>query len=65
MKELVDNGVDGFTVDFSIDRMYNSLKTLISDEERRVEMGKNGREKALRKYDIRSILVEWEGIILG
>ena len=65
MKELIEHGQDGFKVEpFNLDIMSSSLEKLIYDQPLREKMGKNGRRKALREYDIREIRKEWEKVIL-
>jgi glycosyltransferase involved in cell wall biosynthesis len=50
---IVDNGVNGLLA-FSLDEWYGALAKLVGDEKLRVELGKQGREKVIRNYSVRS-----------
>jgi len=66
MKELVDNGVNGFkSIPFDIDMISSNLIKLVENEKMRIELGKNAREKAELKYDKVKIFKKWEKIICG
>lgn len=48
---VIDNGVDGYLVK-DINQWINSIKILCNDHTKRKEMGKNAREKVIKKFSI-------------
>jgi glycosyltransferase involved in cell wall biosynthesis len=50
---IVDNGINGLLA-FSEDDWRTSLRKLVQDEKLRRELGKQGREKVVRNYSVRS-----------
>jgi len=55
-KDIITNGKDGFLIkQRSKEELYNALKKLINDKKLRMEMGRNGREKAAKNYSVENV----------
>jgi glycosyltransferase involved in cell wall biosynthesis len=62
-RDLVQDGENGFVIPIkSPDKLMNSCRTLIYQEDLRKKMGKAGREKILEKFDLPIILNEMKRI---
>ena len=58
--EIVDHGITGILVPpNNIEAMAEAIETLINDPEKRIEMGKKGRQKVLEKFTIEREVNEW------
>ncbi|MDD2267531.1 glycosyltransferase family 4 protein [Sulfuricurvum sp.] len=56
-RETVDDGVNGFLVPpHNINALANAIEKLISNPDLRSQMGQAGREKALKEFDIATIV---------
>jgi hypothetical protein len=61
LSAVIDNGYSGFIhtdVDYLIDKMY----LLLDDAELAADIGSNGRQVALQRFNIRRFIDEWEGL---
>ncbi len=59
-KEVVENGKNGFLVPVKdVEKLSKSIEKLLRDEDLRKKMGKYGREKAIREFDIKKIVKEY------
>ncbi len=66
--EIVDDGTTGIVIDDTPDTIARAVERLAADRPLCREMGRRGREKALRLYDIRrqaAAVKEIYGLILG
>jgi len=50
LPEIVDDGVTGFVVDDTPENICAALRTLVTNESLRNQMGQMGREKAIREF---------------
>jgi len=63
-KELIDDGVDGFAVDpENIEMVADRLERILSDKERSLRMGANGRHKVETRYSNASFRANLDQIL--
>lgn len=60
--EIIDNGINGFCVPNSPAAYAEALKTIIDDEELRLKMGENARQKAMALYHVDVCVAKLERI---
>ena len=61
--ELVEGGVTGILVESkNASALAKALEGLVRDPERRKEMGRRGREKVKEKFNLETMVSEYEGI---
>ncbi|MEM2661418.1 MAG: glycosyltransferase family 4 protein [Nitrososphaeria archaeon] len=62
--EIVKNGTTGIVIPKGdIKALKNSIEMLIQDEALRKKMGTNGREEAIKKYDVAVVSKQWMKVI--
>ena len=59
LNELIRNGVSGFLCDDGVDNFADKLKTLMENQELRVQMGQAARE-SMKPYNAKKIWDTWE-----
>ncbi|MBU2639830.1 MAG: glycosyltransferase family 4 protein [Nanoarchaeota archaeon] len=63
-KEIIRDGENGFLIEQKNDRqLLEKFNILLKDKKLREKMGKNAREDALEKYDIKKISEKWLEVI--
>ena len=62
LNELIRNGVSGFLCDDGVDDFADKLKTLMENQELRVQMGQAARE-SMKQYSARKIWDTWEMLL--
>lgn len=66
LREVVDDGVNGYLVEYrDIGTFAKSLESLILDEEKRLELGKNGLKKVEKTFKVEETISNMESIYLG
>jgi glycosyltransferase involved in cell wall biosynthesis len=59
-RELIKNGYDGYIIPFgNIQLMANKILNLMSDESKRIDMGKNAK-KIVNNYSVNHIILKWK-----
>lgn len=53
-REIVDDGLNGFIIS-KPEQWYSTLKKLLHDQDLRIQMGKQGREKIIQQYSVESM----------
>lgn len=56
--EIVNNGENGFSVDFSVEAMAAAIEFLLQDEKKRIQMGACGRRDVLEKWSFERHVME-------
>jgi glycosyltransferase involved in cell wall biosynthesis len=59
LSAVIDNGYSGF-IHTDINYLVDKMKLLLNDAELAAEIGRNGREMALKRFNIRRFAVDWE-----
>ncbi|MBU2634010.1 MAG: glycosyltransferase family 4 protein, partial [Nanoarchaeota archaeon] len=63
-KEIIRDGWNGFLIEQKNDKqLLEKFKILLKDKKLREKLGKNAREDAIKKYDIKKISEKWLEVI--